>query len=188
MERICAPPHRHSGPPAILLRSGSANAQLSHKAIATSLLWHLKNLPIARIRSPSSRTTLPAQIWRINTAAPLHSKISCCSLIAFQSCVAVGEFLIEAEVIASAFSGSRTASNRRICDHRRPELSQIRDRFEEVFGTNKSLKQFIHEIVGCDGGACQSCFLSLTGRRNPQRHPNPLHRRHHRHPHSKRAS
>ncbi len=38
------------------------------------------------------------------------------------------------------------------------EEVESRDRFEEVFGTNKSLKQLIREIVGCDRGAAKAAF------------------------------
>lgn len=38
------------------------------------------------------------------------------------------------------------------------EAVESRDRFEEVFGTSKSLKQLIREIVGCDRSAAKAAF------------------------------
>jgi type I restriction enzyme R subunit len=38
------------------------------------------------------------------------------------------------------------------------EAVESRDRFEEVFGTDKSLKRFIREIVGLDRSAAKAAF------------------------------
>lgn len=38
------------------------------------------------------------------------------------------------------------------------ETTESRQRFEEVFGKRKRLKQFITEIVGCDRSATKEAF------------------------------